>query len=239
MLAAECALYKKRFSDCPDMIVHYNMLHSAVTGCARCVKNYAHGGGDVRRGSQNAPLCDAWRASFESQTLEAFQDQEAVHEYFKDLPGADDKIKKTQKGWGRHKLLQTARELGEQLRGRDSEGSVIAGEPASASSRPRSERKKRSNAENTGEDATRQKRLRRLREASYEGQQHHVASILEQSADLLWETTSGPMGVAWRAVDHARYGRCAGMPSMETVNYLLQLGETRLMMFSQDRFAEV
>ena len=160
-----------------------------------------------------------------------FKDQAAVREYLKDLPGADDKIIVTQKGWGKNKLLQTARELGEQLRGRVSEGSVRPGEPASASSCLGAERKKRSSAEDLCEDTThrtdqlRKNRLQRLHDASHEGRKDHVASILEQNADLLWETTSGPMGVAWRAVDHARFGRHTGMPSLCAVNYLLQLEE--------------
>ena len=175
MLAEERAQFNDRFSDLTDMIVHYNMLFSAVAGCVQCVKHYADNGGEVWRGSQNAPGCNSWRASFTSQTLEVLPDQAAVHEYLKDLPGADGKIITAQQGWGKNKLLQTARELGEQLRGRVSEGSVRPGEPASASSCLGAERKKRSSAEDLCEDTThrtdqlRKKRLQRLHDASDEG----------------------------------------------------------------------
>ena len=102
MLAEERAQFNDRFSDLTDMIVHYNMLFSAVAGCVQCVKHYVEDGGDVWKGSHRFPLCDAWRASFESQSLEVFPDQEAVREYLKELPGADDKIRRTQKPWHRN-----------------------------------------------------------------------------------------------------------------------------------------
>jgi hypothetical protein len=187
------------------------MLHCANAGCVLCVRQYVLAGGDPWKGCQNDPVYNAWRASYEHQSLEVFPEQEAVRVCLKTLRGSEDQVKNTEKDWNDNKLLDSATRLRKQLL--PTAESLISHSPVVG-----------------GLD---EEQLLHFHKAPYEGKLDLVISILKVRAEFVWRVAPGPFGET-RASDWARLGRHSTKPSIDTMNYLLRLEEPSFRVYCQN-----
>jgi hypothetical protein len=197
---------KRRLSH--DLWPHYGMLYSAAAGCVSCVKAYVDEGGDVWKGSKNNPNYNAWRASFQGQSLQTIHWQEALRAYLGTLPHAEALLRSSASHWKKEKLVCTFEELM-----REKHGGLAGHAPETSA------------ANGSAAGHVMRGNMKKLHTFAYEGRTNLVADILQLHPELLWEVDADQL----RAVDHARIGRYCNMPAMDAMQWLAMEEEKDLM----------